>query len=36
MKIWTKVAKLQIHVNLHKNVNENEFLWWAYGTALHF
>ena len=25
MKIWTKIAKLQIHENLHKNVNENMF-----------
>ena len=25
MKIRTKIAKLQIHENLHKNVNENMF-----------
>ena len=25
MKIQTKIAKLQIHENLHKNVNENMF-----------
>ena len=26
MKIRTKIAKLQMHENLHKNVNENRFL----------
>ena len=26
MKIQTKIAKLQMHENLHKNVNEN-MLW---------
>ena len=25
MKIQTKIAKLQMHENLHKNVNENMF-----------
>ena len=25
MKIGTKIAKLQVHENLHKNVNENMF-----------
>ena len=25
MKIRTKIAKLQMHENLHKNVNENKF-----------
>ena len=25
MKIRTKIAKLQVHENLHKNVNENMF-----------
>ena len=25
MKIRTKIAKLQMHVNLHKNANENMF-----------
>ena len=25
MKIRTKIAKLQMHENLHKNVNENMF-----------
>ena len=25
MKMWTKIAKLQLHENLHKNVNENMF-----------
>ena len=25
MKVWTKIAKLQMHENLHKNVNENMF-----------
>ena len=25
MKIGTKIAKLQMHENLHKNVNENMF-----------
>ena len=31
MKIGTKVAKIQMHENLHKNVNENfyAFLWRA-------
>ena len=28
MKIRTKI-KLQMHENLHKNVNENMFLWMA-------
>ena len=25
MKIWTKIPKLQMHENLHNNVNENMF-----------
>ena len=31
MKILTNIhiAKLQMHENLHKNVNENMFLWMA-------
>ena len=41
-KIWTKIAKLQMHENLHKNVNEpqfyanfHEFISNKYATALH-
>ena len=26
MKIWTTIAKFQMHENLHKNVNENIFI----------
>ena len=41
MKIWTKIPKLQIYENLHKNVNENlhilcNFSWvlrWAIKTT---
>ena len=32
MKIQTKIAKLQMHENLHKNVNENMFSFTVYAN----
>ena len=34
MKIRSKIPKLQIHENLHKNVNENMFFMSNYGGPL--
>ena len=36
MKIQAKIAKLQIHENLHKNVNENMFSFTFYTNFLEF
>ena len=35
-KIRTKIAKLQIHENLHKNVNENMFSFTFYANFREF
>ena len=34
MKIRTKMTKLQMHENLHKNVNENMFSFTFYAKGL--
>ena len=34
MKIRSKIPKLQIHENLHKNMNENMFFISSYGGPL--
>ena len=34
MKIRTKISKLQMHENLHKNVNENMFSFTFYAFFL--